>query len=83
MSAQVLVADIVAEQCFLSIANKVVEESSVLLDPSQKYIRVQQKAFELSKKFGEKIHQVLVDQELLKKAKTENEATASDSKTLH
>jgi len=73
LPAQVLIADLVAEQCFLSIANKVVEHRSVLLDPSQKYIKVQQKTFELSKKYGEQIHKFLVDQELLKEAKTENE----------
>lgn len=71
LPAQVLIADIVSEQCFLTIAQKVVDKSGVLLEPSQKFFKIQQKTYELSKKYGEKIHKILVNQDLLNKTKIE------------
>lgn len=69
MAAQVFIADIVAERCFFEIARKKVESSGVLLNPAAKSDRVQQYAYDLSKKYGRRIHEALVDQNILAAAK--------------
>jgi hypothetical protein len=69
LPAQVLIADLVAEQCFLVIARKKVESSGVILRPEALHDRIQRDAFELSKKYGKRVHEALVDQELLNDSK--------------
>lgn len=69
LPAQVLIADLVAERCFLEIARKKVESSGVLIRAEALSDRIQRDALDLSKKHGEKIHKALVDQNMLKEAK--------------
>ncbi|MFH0989225.1 MAG: hypothetical protein V1799_04315 [bacterium] len=69
LTAQVLIADLVAERCFYEIAKKKVETSGVLLRPDAKADKVQFYNYELSKKYGRRIHEALVDQNLLVESK--------------
>lgn len=63
------VADLIAERSFYEIAKKKVETSGALLRPDAIHDRIQRDANELSKKFGDKLHQALVDQNLIIEAK--------------
>jgi hypothetical protein len=64
-------ADLVAERCFHEIARKKVESSGATLSPASVPDRIQRDAYDLSKKYGKKVHQALVvDQELLESART-------------
>ncbi len=67
--AQVFIADLVAERCFFEIARKKVESSGTLLNPGAKTARIEQYAYEFSKKYGRRIHEALVDQTLLAESK--------------
>ncbi|TKJ37571.1 hypothetical protein CEE37_13735 [candidate division LCP-89 bacterium B3_LCP] len=62
---QVLIADLVAERCFYEIARKSVESSGALLNPQSRIDKIQNKAYDLSMRFGKRIHEALVDQSLI------------------
>ena len=66
LPTQVFIADLVAERCFFEIAKKKVGSSGVTLNPEAKHDRIQRDTFELSRKYGKKVHEALVDQNLLK-----------------
>jgi len=68
LAAQVFVADLVAERCFYEIARRKVEVGGALL-PGSQHDRIQRDAFELSGKYGRKVHEALVDQGLLKSSR--------------
>lgn len=70
LSAQVLIADLVAERCFYEIAKKKVGASGAALRPETVPDRIQRDAYELSKKYGKKVHEILVDQEILNNTKS-------------
>lgn len=70
LPAQVLVADLVAERCFLEIAKKKAESASVVRAGAVHDL-IQRYSFELSRKYGKKVHEHLVDQEALKKSKSQ------------
>jgi hypothetical protein len=70
LPAQVLVADLVAERCFHEIAKKKVESSGVALRPEAVPDKIQRDAYELSRKYGKKLHEALVDQKLIEDAKS-------------
>jgi len=65
LPAQVLVADLLAERCFLEIARKKVESSGAIIRLEAKSDRIQRDAQELSLKYGKKVHEALVDQNLV------------------
>jgi len=65
LPAQVFIADLLAERCFLEIARKKVESSATLLRPEGIPDRIQRDAQELSRKYGKRVHEVLVDQQLV------------------
>lgn len=65
LPGQVLVADLVAERCFFEIAKKKVDTIGVLIRPEARPDKIQNEAYGLSKKYGKKVHEVLVDQNLL------------------
>jgi len=65
LSAQVFVSDLVAERCFYEIAKKKVDTSGALIRPEGRLDKIQNIAYELSKKYGKKVHEVLVDQKQL------------------
>ena len=69
LPAQVLIADLVAEKCFQEIAKRKVESSVATLRAEAVPDRIQRDAFELSRKYGRKVHEALVDQNLLNKSK--------------
>lgn len=69
LPAQVLVADLVAERCFYEIAKKKVDSSAVLIRPEARSDNIQREALILSRKYGKKIHEMLVDQSLLREYK--------------
>lgn len=69
LPAQVLIADLVAERCFYEIAKKKVESSGATLRPEAIPDRIQRDAFELSRKYGKKLHEALVDQNLVKESR--------------
>ena len=68
LPCQILLADLLAEKCFLEIARKKVETSGAVLSPDAIPMRIQRDANTLSKKYGKKVHESLVDQKLLKDA---------------
>ena len=70
LPAQVLIADLVAEKCFYEIAKKKVAQSKALIRAEAKTDRIQRDAYELSKKYGKKLHEALVDQNLIEDAKS-------------
>jgi hypothetical protein len=70
LPAQVMIADLVAERCFYEIAKKKVLNSGAVIRPEAVQDRIQRDAFELSRKYGRKLHEVLVDQNLLTQAKS-------------
>jgi len=65
-----MIADLVAERCFYEIAKKKVLNSGAVIRPEAVQDRIQRDAFELSRKYGRKLHEVLVDQNLLTQAKS-------------
>ncbi len=69
LSAQVLVADLVAERCFYEIARKKVESSESLINPGAKRDKIELFSQELSKKYGRRVHEALVDQSLLSQSR--------------
>lgn len=69
LAAQVLIADLVAERSFYEIARKNVESSETLIRPEAKRDRIESFAFEFSKKYGRRIHEALVDQNLVTESK--------------
>jgi hypothetical protein len=69
LEAQVLIADLVAERCFFEIARKRVTNDQ-LIRPEAKSDKIQRHTYEFSKKYGRRIHEALVDQNLLSKSKT-------------
>lgn len=70
ISAQVFIADIVAERCFYEIAKKGVSSRvGFSLSKEAAPDRIQRDAFKLSKKYGKKVHQALVDQSILKESR--------------
>ena len=69
LPAQVLIADLVAERCFYEIAKRKVESSGVTLRPEAVPDRIQRDSFELSRKYGKKLHEALVDQNLIKESR--------------
>jgi hypothetical protein len=64
IAAQVLIADLVAERCFFEMARKRVTGDS-LIRQEAKADKIQLHTYELSKKYGRRIHEALVDQNLL------------------
>ena len=70
LPAQVFVADLIAETCFHAIARKKVESSGVVLRPEAIPDRIQRDAYELSRKYGKKLHEALVDQKLIEVARS-------------
>jgi len=62
---QVFIADLVSERCFWEIAQKKVESSGALINPAGRLDKIQREANELSSKYGKKIHEALVDQNVL------------------
>ncbi|MEW6355183.1 MAG: ATP-binding protein [Planctomycetota bacterium] len=68
LPAQILIADLVAERCFYEIAQMKVQKSGAVIRPEAIYDRIQRDAYELSKKYGKKVHQALVDQKMLQDA---------------
>lgn len=69
LPAQVLVADLLAERCFLEIARKKVESSGAIIRTEAKPDRIQRDAQELSLKYGKKVHEALVDQNLVNESR--------------
>ena len=70
LAAQVLVADLVAERCFYEMARRMVESrKGVTLGPAAVPDRIQRDAQELSRKYGKRVHEALVDQDLIIEAR--------------
>jgi hypothetical protein len=66
LAAQVLIADLVAERCFLEVARQKVDRSGAVLGPGEaRTARIESEAQQLSKKHGHRVHRALVDQTLL------------------
>ncbi len=74
LPAQVLVADLIAERCFLEIARRKVESSGVVLRPAAKPDRIQRDAQELSLKYGKEVHEALVDRNMIEESRNGNES---------
>ncbi|TSA24004.1 hypothetical protein D4R71_07680 [bacterium] len=69
IQAQVLIADLVAEQCFKIIIREKIEKGGILSpNPEAKQARIERDINELSEKFGHKIHKLLVDQDLFRRS---------------
>jgi hypothetical protein len=69
LPAQVFTADIVAEKCFYEIAKKKVDSSASLIRAEARLDKIQKETYVLSKKYGEKVHEILVDQDMLKESR--------------
>jgi len=69
LSAQVFVADLLAERCFFEIARKKVESSGLIIRPEAIRDRIQRDAQELSRKYGKRLHEALVDQNLVNESR--------------
>ena len=69
LPAQVLIADIVAEKCFSEIAKKKIKSKEALIRPEALPDATQKEAYTLSKKYGKKVHELLVDQDMLKESR--------------
>lgn len=65
LPAQILIADLVAERCFQEIAKKKVESNGVTLRAEAVPDRIQRDSFELSRKYGKRVHEALVDKNLI------------------
>jgi len=74
VAAQVFIADLVAERCFYEIARKKVESGWPTLRPEAKMDKIQYFAYDFSKKYGRRLHEALVDQNVLNEAKLTSEA---------
>jgi hypothetical protein len=77
LAAQVFVADIVSETCFREIARRKVERGA-LITTSGKSEKINMESSILSKKYGFKLHQILVDQDIL--IKDQSKINKSNSK---
>ena len=60
-----VLADLVGERCFYEIAKKKVDSGSALIRPEARTDKIQSEAYILSRKFGKKVHEALVDQDML------------------
>lgn len=65
LAAQVLVADLIAERCFLAMAQA--KKRDVAISPEALPERIQRDAQGLSKKYGMRVHKALVDPALVQK----------------
>lgn len=65
LPAQVFVADLVSERCFYEVAKRKVESSGVTYSPEAIASKIQRDAYDMSRKYGKKVHEALVDQRLL------------------
>jgi hypothetical protein len=66
LAAQVLIADLVAERCFWEVARAKVDRSGAVLGPGQpRTERIERETRELSKKYGQRVHKALVDENLI------------------
>ena len=65
LAAQVLVADLIAERCFFEMARA--KKREVAISPEALPERIQRDAQELSKKYGMRVHEALVDPILVQK----------------
>ncbi|MEK0338143.1 MAG: hypothetical protein QQN41_11985, partial [Nitrosopumilus sp.] len=66
LSAQVVIADLLAEQCFHQIAKQKIEKGSVVVSAKNTPYLIERDKNELSFRFGKKLHKAFVDQQLLK-----------------
>lgn len=73
LGAQVLIADWVAERCFLEVAKEKVERSAILGTGEQRTARIQMETQALSKRHGHRVHKALVDQNLLHEDRAKSE----------
>ena len=73
LGAQVLIADLVAERCFLEVAKEKVERIAILGIGEKRTARIQSETQALSKRHGHRVHKALVDQNLLKEDRTKSE----------
>lgn len=69
LPTQVFIADLLAERCFFEIAREKVESSGVIVRPEAIRDRIQRDAQELSRKYGKKVHEALVDQDLFSESR--------------
>jgi len=69
LGAQILVADIVAERCFYEMAKRKVE-LGVVIRVETKLEKIRGTAEKLSQKYGKKVHEALVDQNLVNESRT-------------
>ena len=67
LPAQIFLADLVAERCFYEIARKKVDSDSALIRPEGRFDKIQSESYKLSRKHGKKVHELLVDQNLITK----------------
>jgi len=72
LAAQVLIADLIAERCFLEMAQ--VKKRDVAISPEALSARIQRDAQELSRKYGMRVHKALVDSALIQKDQSNPEA---------
>lgn len=70
LPVQVFLADLIAERCFFEIAKRKVQSSGVTLRPEAVPDRIQRDAADLSRKFGKRVHEALVDQSLLDQSRS-------------
>lgn len=82
LAAQVLIADLVAERCFLEVAQEKVDRSGVVLGPGeQRTARIQLESQELSKRHGHRVHKALVDQTLLQEDRAKSHGQTANVST--
>ena len=65
LAAQVLIADLIAERCFLEMAQA--KKRDVAISQEALSARIQRDAQELSRKYGVRVHKALVDPALVRK----------------
>ena len=70
LPVQVFLADLIAERCFFEIAKRKVQSGGVTLRPEAVADRIQRDAADLSRKFGKRVHEALVDQSLLDQSRS-------------
>ena len=70
LPVQVFLADLIAERCFFEIAKSKVQSSGATLRPQAVPDRIQRDAADLSRRFGKKVHEALVDQNLLDQSRS-------------
>jgi hypothetical protein len=66
LSAQVRIADLIADKCFQEIARRQVDVNGAVVRLEGVSDYVQQKAYMLAQKYGKRLHEALVDQSLLR-----------------